>query len=80
MDVRVVSTGNNGISIFTTSGVSLYDGKPAQLSFSPQASLGPGSTYSTDPTKDTAGTISLITPNGSSIDLIGSNNTAGVHR
>jgi flagellar hook-associated protein 1 FlgK len=73
MDVRVISTGNNGISIFTTSGVSLYDGQPAQLSFNGQAALTPGSTYSTDPSKDTAGTISLIAPNGTSVDLIGSN-------
>jgi flagellar hook-associated protein 1 FlgK len=73
MDVRVVSTGNNGISIFTTSGVSLYDGQAAQLSFDARPALSPGSTYNTDPSKDTAGTISLVTPNGNSIDLIGSN-------
>jgi flagellar hook-associated protein 1 len=73
MDVRVVSTGNNGISIFTASGVSLYDGQAAQLSFDARPALAAGSTYSTDPSKDTAGTISLVTPNGSAIDLIGSN-------
>ena len=72
MDIRVISTGNNGISIFTNSGVSLYDGLPAQLSFDARPALNPGSAYDTDPTKCTVGTISLLTPNGFSIDLVGS--------
>jgi flagellar hook-associated protein 1 FlgK len=71
MDVRVISTGNNGISIFTTSGVSLYDGEPAQLSFDARPALNPGSVYDTDPNQRTVGTISLVTPNGDKIDLIG---------
>jgi flagellar hook-associated protein 1 len=71
MDIRVISTGNNGISIFTNSGVSLYDGQPAQLSFDARPALNPTSVYSTDPTKRSVGTISLLTPNGDSIDLIG---------
>jgi flagellar hook-associated protein 1 len=72
MDIRAVSTGNNGISIFTTSGVSLYDGQAAKLSFDARPALNPGSAYNTDPSKRTVGTISLLTPNGDSIDLIGS--------
>jgi len=71
MDVRVISTGNNGISIFTTSGVSLYDGEPAQLSFDARPALNPGSVYDTDHNQRTVGTISLVTPNGDKIDLIG---------
>jgi flagellar hook-associated protein 1 FlgK len=72
MDVRVISTGNNGISIFTTSGVSLYDGQPAKLSFDARPALNPGSAYDIDPNKRTVGTISLVTPNGDKVDLIGS--------
>ncbi|HLL28365.1 MAG TPA: flagellar hook-associated protein FlgK [Xanthobacteraceae bacterium] len=73
MDIRVVATGNNGgISIFTSSGVALYDGQAAQLSFDARPALNPSSSYSTDPTKRTVGTISLVTPNGDKIDLIGS--------
>jgi flagellar hook-associated protein 1 FlgK len=72
MDIRTVSTGNNGISIFTTSGVSLYDGQAAKLSFDARPALNPGSAYNTDPSKRTVGTISLLTPSGDSIDLIGS--------
>ncbi len=72
IDVRVISTGNNGISIFTTSGVSLYDGQAAQLTFDARPGLNAGSVYDTDPTKRTVGTISLVTPNGDKLDLIGS--------
>src|SRR5262249_39639041 len=72
MDIRVISTPNNGISIFTTSGVALYDGLPAQLSFDARPALNPSSAYDTDPTQRTVGTISLLTPNGGQIDLIGS--------
>jgi flagellar hook-associated protein 1 FlgK len=72
MDIRTVATGNNGVSIFTTSGVSLYDGQAAKLSFDARPALNPASAYDTDPNKRTVGTISLLTPNGDSIDLIGS--------
>jgi flagellar hook-associated protein 1 FlgK len=72
MDIRVISNGNNAISIFTTSGVSLYDGLPARLTFDARPALNPASAYDSDPNKRTVGTISLVAANGSAIDLIGS--------
>jgi flagellar hook-associated protein 1 FlgK len=70
IDVRVTGTGNGQVSIFTTSGVSLYDGLPAKLTFDARTAVNPSSTYSNDPSERSIGTISLISPNGSSIDLI----------
>lgn len=71
IDVRVTGTGNNQVSIFTTSGVSLYDGLPAKLTFDARTAVNASSAYSTDPTERSIGTISLTSPNGASIDLIG---------
>lgn len=70
LDIRVNSMGNNQLSIFTTSGVSLYDGQAATLTFDARPALNAGSTYSTDPNERSVGTISLTASNGSQIDLI----------
>jgi flagellar hook-associated protein 1 FlgK len=72
IDIRVLSTDHNGISIFTNSGVSLYDGQAVTLSFDGRPALNAQSAYNTDPNKSTVGTISLVTPNGDKVDLIGS--------
>jgi flagellar hook-associated protein 1 FlgK len=72
MDVQVLSTGNNRIVVFTTSGVSLYDGQAATLSFDARPALNPNSAYDSDPIKRTVGTITLTTQNGNSVDLIDS--------
>ena len=73
MDIRVVSTGNNGISILTASGVSLLDGQQAAtLSFNATPSITPQSAYNSDASKSTLGTITLTAPGGSQIDMIAS--------
>jgi flagellar hook-associated protein 1 FlgK len=73
LDVRVTSLGNGQVSIFTTSGVSLYDGQPSTLSFDAKTALNPSSLYSTDPTQRSVGTIALTTPNGAQVDLLANN-------
>lgn len=73
LDVRVTSLGNGQVSIFTTSGVSLYDGQPSKLNFDAKTALNSSSVYSTDPTQRSVGTVSLTTPNGSQVDLIANN-------
>lgn len=73
LDIRVNSMGNNQLSIFTTSGVSLYDGQASTLEFDARPALNPKSVYSTDPNERGVGAISLTVLNGSKIDLIGSN-------
>lgn len=71
IDIRVNSMGNNQLTVFTTSGVSLYDGQASTLGFDARAALNPSSVYSGDPNARGVGTISLTNPNGSQIDLIG---------
>jgi flagellar hook-associated protein 1 FlgK len=73
IDIRVNSMGNNQLSIFTTSGVSLYDGQASTLTFDARPALNPYSAYNVDPNERGVGTISLTVPNGSQIDLIRSN-------
>lgn len=73
LDIRVTSLGNNRVSIFTTSGVSLYDGQASHLSFDAKTALNASSVYSADPAQRGVGTISLTNPNGSTIDLIANN-------
>jgi flagellar hook-associated protein 1 FlgK len=72
IDIRVLSSDNNGISIFTNSGVSLYDGQAATLSFDGRPALNAQSAYNADPSKRTVGTIAVTTQAGGQIDLIGS--------
>jgi flagellar hook-associated protein 1 len=72
MDIKVMPSDGNKISIFTTSGALLFDGEPAKLSFDSRGELGPQSLYSTDPSARGVGTITLTSPNGSTTDMIGS--------
>ena len=71
VDIRVVGTGNNGISIYTSSGVNLFSGTPAQLTFDGPSPLVATSQWSVDDATRGVGTISLVGSNGSSVDLVG---------
>ena len=70
MDVRVVATDHNQVSVFTDSGIQLVGAQAAQLTFDAKGALTADSQWSADPTKRSVGTISLVSPNGGSIDLI----------
>jgi flagellar hook-associated protein 1 FlgK len=70
MDINVVPTDNNQVTIYTNSGVQLVGDKAATLSFDAQGTMTPNSTWSADPSQRTVGTISLTSPNGSSVDLL----------
>lgn len=71
MDIEVVNRSNGQISIFTTSGISLYDGKASSLSFDDRGALSPDTLYSTDPAQRTVGTITVNSPvSGNSVDLL----------
>jgi len=70
MDINVVNTGNNQISVFTNSGVQLVGTKAATLSFDAQGTMTAASTWDADPSKRTVGTLTLTSPNGSTVDLI----------
>ena len=71
MNVTVVRNPDNQISVFTGNGQQLVAGPQAsQLSFSNVGTLSATSLYSTDPSQDAAGTITLTSPGGTTTDLI----------
>jgi flagellar hook-associated protein 1 FlgK len=72
MDVRVVEGDRNQISLFTNSGVQLVGTEAAQLSFTAQGTVSAMAQWNADPSLSTLSTLSLVSPNGASIDLIAS--------
>jgi flagellar hook-associated protein 1 FlgK len=71
MDVRVISSDNNQVSLLTSSGVQLVSGSQAStLSFNAQGAMSAQSQWNADPSKSTVGTITLTSPNGAQTDLI----------
>jgi len=70
MDINVVARDDGAVSLFTGGGFALLDSAAANLSFDERTSLNATSTYSTDPTKRTVGTISL-SAGSTTVDLIG---------
>jgi len=74
MNVRVVQNPNNQISVFTSTGLQLASGPQAsQLDFNNAGTLSATSLWSSDPSQDGAGTITLVSPGGSQTDLIADN-------
>jgi flagellar hook-associated protein 1 FlgK len=73
MDINVVKTGNNQVSIFTNSGVELVGTKASQISFDAQGAMTATAQWSADPSQRGVGTLTLVSPNGNSVDLIQSN-------
>ena len=74
MNVRVIQNPGNQVSIFTSTGTQLVSGAQAgQLSFNNAGTLSATSQWSANPSQDTAGTITLTSPGGSTTDLIADN-------
>jgi flagellar hook-associated protein 1 FlgK len=70
MDINVVKGDNNQISVFTKSGAQLVGTQAATLNFDAKGTMTAASTWNADPTKRAVGTITLVSPNGSSVDLV----------
>jgi flagellar hook-associated protein 1 FlgK len=70
MDVRVVQGDNNQVTVFTNSDVQLVGGEAAQLTFDGRGTLTPHSQWSADPAERSAGTLTLVSPNGGATDLL----------
>jgi flagellar hook-associated protein 1 len=70
MDINLVKTGENQISIFTNSGVQLVGTNASQISFDAQGTMTAAAQWSADPSQRSVGTLTLVSPNGSSVDLI----------
>ncbi|WP_213742534.1 flagellar hook-associated protein FlgK [Bradyrhizobium sp. dw_411] len=74
VDVRVVTSGANQVSIFTNSGVQLVTNSQAsKFSFTSPGNLTANTLYNTDPTKSGVGSLSITLPNGASMDVISNN-------
>jgi flagellar hook-associated protein 1 len=70
MDIRVLDTGHNQISVFTNSGVHLVGLQAATLKFDTHGTVAPHTQWSADPAARGVGTLVLVSPNGDSIDLL----------
>jgi flagellar hook-associated protein 1 FlgK len=69
IDIQVTNNGASNISIFTNSGVSLFDMQASQLTFN-EKPLSAQSQWNADPSLSGTGTIKLVAPNGYTVDLI----------
>jgi flagellar hook-associated protein 1 FlgK len=70
MNINVVKSGQNQVTVFTSTGLQLVGTRASQLAFDDRGLLAPAATWSADPSKDGVGTISLVAPDGSSTDLV----------
>ena len=71
MDVRAVTSGNNQINVFTTSGIQLVGaGQASQFKFTSAGTLTPNALYNADPTKSGVGSLTLTLPNGANLDVV----------
>jgi len=74
MNVRVVQTAGNQVSLFTGNGQQLVSGAQAsQLDFNASGTLTATSLWSANPSQDGAGTITLVSPSGAQTDLVAEN-------
>ena len=74
MNVNVVQNSDNQISLFTGTGQQLVAGARAStLAFSDVGSVSANSQWSANPSQDSAGTITLTSPGGTTTDLIAAN-------
>jgi flagellar hook-associated protein 1 FlgK len=74
MDVRVSTSGNNQVSLFTNSGIQLVGGSQAsQFTFTSPGTLNANSLYNTDPTKSGVGSLTITLPNGAGMDVVANN-------
>jgi flagellar hook-associated protein 1 len=70
IDIRTVDSADGNLSIFTSSGVSLFDRKASRLTFDGRDTLDANSLWNVDPNLRNVGTIKLTSPNGYEIDLV----------
>jgi flagellar hook-associated protein 1 len=74
MNVRVIQNSNNQISVFTGTGLQLVSGVQAsQMTFDNVGTLSAAELYSSDPSEDGAGTITLTSPGGAATDMVADN-------
>jgi flagellar hook-associated protein 1 FlgK len=74
-DVRVVTDpGSNQVNLFTNTGIQLVGGPLAsQFQYSSPGALNATSLYSSNPTQNGVGTLSIKLPNGAGLDVVANN-------
>lgn len=72
MNINVVQSSNNQVSVFTGNGQQLVGEQAAQLDFNSAGTVSATSLYNSNPAQNGVGTITLVSPGGSSTDLIAS--------
>ena len=70
MDINVMAGDRGQVSIFTSSGTQLVGAQAARLSFDAVGTITPNSQWNADPSLRGVGTILLIPPAGTPVDLI----------
>jgi len=74
MDVSVTTDSSNQANVFTTSGVQLVSGPLAStMNFSSPGSLTANSLYSTNPSQNGVGSLTITLPGGASQDMVANN-------
>jgi flagellar hook-associated protein 1 len=70
MDIRVVQSPDNQVTIFTGSGNQLAGTQAAQLAFQPAGTIGAAQQLNSNPALSGLGTITLVTAAGGSMDFV----------
>lgn len=70
MDINVIKGDNNQVTIFTNSGVQLVGAQASKLGFDAQGTMTANSQWTSNPATRGVGTITLVTPNGGTVDLV----------
>jgi flagellar hook-associated protein 1 len=70
MDIRVVKDGHDQVTVFTGSGFQLVGSTAAQLAFDARGTITASEHWSPNPSQSTLSTISLVSPNGDTVDLV----------
>lgn len=74
MDIKTSENDQGSLSIITTSGTQIFDGKPAvKFEFDERSNVGPNSKWDADPTKRGVGTLIMRDGNGGTQDAIANN-------
>ena len=75
--VRADYRDNGTVALTTLSGIGLLDGKAGRFEFTPAGQITADSIYDQDASKNTVGTLSLISPSGLKLDMAANNSLQG---
>lgn len=70
LDIRTVERGDGALTVFTTSGHVLVNERAAQLNFDGREVLNANNQYSSDQIERSVGTLTLVSPGGTRVDLL----------